>query len=353
MSKSILTEFVSVRTLERILDNFSTATGLACIIRNKNGYPITKISNPTKFWQEVIKNKKVSEDYKTQTLQIFEKVIKTGQNEIYKRFMDTYAFIVPIYIEGKAEAFFVGGLGRLGNPNIEECEKESKQLNMDLDKFLELYLMLPLVTLEKIESSANLLRIIGSTISNLAIEGEEAKAKIEELSENQGYLEEKIKENSKQLHKSEERYKRLFNTINEGVYVTDKNGIITEINKQGAKILGYNSPEEIIGEKIQNIYVNPKDREELLRIISWKGYVESFKPLIKLKDGTQCFIETNSSVIKDKNGLIIGVQGIFKESTKIGEHRSIKTSNQRKKINEPSSTNITSTTNNKNPLRTT
>ncbi len=351
MSKSILTELVSVRTLEKILDNFTSATGLGCVIRDIHGLPITKGSNTTRLWQEVVKHPAIEKQYHEYLMQNFEKVARTGQNEIYKRYIDTYAFIVPIYIEGRAEAFFVGGLGRFGNPNMELCIEEAKKLNIEMDSFLEMYLMLPLVTTEKLEACANLLRIIGSTISTLAKEGTEAKAKLEELSETQDFLEEKIRKNSRDLHESEERYRQLFNTINDGVYVTDEKGIIKEINIQGAKMLGFDSPEEMIGTNMRDTYVNPEDRDEFTRILYWKGHIEHFHPYVQLKDGNKAYFETNSTVIKDKNGKITGVQGIFR-ATNPRQQGNIYQYQQNKTNHEPESAAINQTENDKKPPKT-
>jgi len=351
MSKSILTELVSVRTLEKILDNFSSATGLGCVIRDTKGNPLTKGSHPSRLWQEVVKHPHMEKQYQDYLLQMFEKVTRTGQNEIYKRYIDTYAFIVPIYMEGRAEAFFVGGLGRFGNPNMELCITEAKKLNIDTDSFLEMYLMLPLVTLEKLESCASLLRIIGSTVSTLAKEGTEAKAKLEELSEIQDFLEKKIQKNSNDLHDSEVRYRQLFNTINDGVYVTDEKGIIKEINLQGAKLLGFNSPDELIGTNMRDTYVNPEDRDEFTRIIYWKGHIEHFHPYVRLKNGDKTYFETNSTVIKDKNGKITGVQGIFRA---IGpsHHSNLHQYQRQTNNNEPEPTTLNHAADHKKPSKT-
>lgn len=351
MSKSILTELVSVRTLEKILDNFTSATGLGCVIRDIKGNPLTKGSHPTRLWQEVVKHPHIEKQYQEDLLQIFEKVIRTGQNEIYKRYIDTYAFIVPIYVEGRAEAFFVGGLGRFGNPNMELCINEAKKLNIDMDTFLEMYLMLPLVTLEKLESSASLLRIIGSTVSTLAKDGTEAKAKLEELSEIQDFLKKKIQKNSHDLHDSEERYRQLFNTINDGVYVTDEKGIIKEINLQGAKLLGFNSPAELLGTNMRDTYVNPEDRDEFTRILYWKGHIEHFHPYVRLKSGKKAYFETNSTVIKDKNGKITGVQGIFR-AIGPGHHSNLNQYKRQTNNNELESTTLNDTAHNKKTSKT-
>lgn len=349
MSKTLnLADLLSVRTIEKIIDNFSEATELGCIVRDLNGKAITKACNPTKLWQEVVKHPHIEKEYHTVLLQTLEKCTKTGQIEIYNRYLDTYAFSVPIYIEGRITAFFVGGLARFGNPDMELCAAEAKKLNIDLDAFLEMYLMLPIITQEKLEACANLLRIVGSTISTLAKEGTEAKEKLNELREIQDFLEKKINKSAGQLHVSEERYRNLFNTINDGVYVTDANGILEEINEQGAKMLGYDDPNDLIGTNLRNVYVNPEDRDEFTRILFWQGHIEHFHPHVKLKNGGTTYFETNSTAIKDKNGKIVGVQGIFRT---IGKKHQYNIQNEFKK-NESVTTALKKAKNNQKTSKT-
>jgi hypothetical protein len=41
--------------------------------------------------------------------------------------------------------------------------------------------------------------------------------------------------------------------------------------------------------------------------------VYNFNPYVRLKNGQPKFFETNASVIKDQQGKIIGIQGIFRD----------------------------------------
>jgi diguanylate cyclase (GGDEF)-like protein/PAS domain S-box-containing protein len=52
------------------------------------------------------------------------------------------------------------------------------------------------------------------------------------------------------LKKSEEKYRNLFENMPGAYYRTDKDGNLIMINTEGAKLFGYNSPENILGEKI-------------------------------------------------------------------------------------------------------
>ena len=64
----------------------------------------------------------------------------------------------------------------------------------------------------------------------------------------------------------------------EGVYQCEPemDGVFTWINQAGAEILGYKSPEEVIGTKVKDIYVNPDDRKKVVEKLSkegvWKGF---------------------------------------------------------------------------------
>lgn len=300
-----LTDLVSIRTLEKIQDNFSTATDIAVVIRDARGNPLTKMSNASDLWQAVQKNKEILKESDHILLNAYEKCFKHGQVQIIKRYLDCHAFVVPIYVEGRICAFFIGGLTRYGNPSMNQCVEEATKLGIDIDDFLEMYWALPLVTEDKLMSCANLLKIIASTISTVAKEGTEAKEKVTEMSEMNQFLEKEIRE-------SEERYYKLFNTINDGVYITDENGILKEINTTGAQLLGYKR-EEILGKNMRNIYVNPPDRDRFLKQLYQEGHIELFHAYVRLKDGSEAHFETNATAIKDPNGKIIGVQGIFRD----------------------------------------
>ena len=309
---SSLTELVSIRTLEKIQDNFSEATGIACVIRDVDGRQLTKISNLSLLWQEVQKHPEVEREANERLVEVLDKCAKTGQIQICRRYIDTYAFTVPMYIDSKIVAFFIGGLSRFGNPDMNICIQESRRLGIELDSFLELYLSLPLVTEQRLNACANLLKIIGKTIASLAREGTDAKAKAVEMKSLNNFLEQEIAKGEKELLESEERYRLLFNTINDGVYMTDSNGIANDINITGAKLLGYEL-DELIGSNFRNLYVNPEDRDRFLKKLYRDGHVEHFHPHIRLKNGQTRYFETNATVIRDKTGNIIGVQGIFRD----------------------------------------
>jgi PAS domain S-box-containing protein len=175
-----------------------------------------------------------------------------------------------------------------------------------------MYLELSFVTNERFEACANLLKIVASALSNLSKEGTEAKAKLEDMETLNGMLEKEIEQASVELKLTEDRYRNLFFTVQDGVYITDMTGRVKDINPAGAKMLGYERS-ELIGRFMRDIYINPQDRDEFVKVILKQEKVYNFNPYVRLKNGQPKYFETNASVIKDQQGRIIGIQGIFRD----------------------------------------
>ncbi|MEK7788739.1 MAG: cache domain-containing protein, partial [Planctomycetota bacterium] len=87
-----------------------------------------------------------------------------------------------------------------------------------------------------------------------------------------------LDEKTKEIAASEKRYRELFNSVKEGIYQSEPGveGVFTFINKAGAELLGYSSPEEVIGTKVKNIYVDPEDRRRLCEKLEKDGVWREF-----------------------------------------------------------------------------
>jgi len=119
------------------------------------------------------------------------------------------------------------------------------------------------------------------------------------------------------LKESEEKYRNLFENMPGAYYRADTEGNILMINPPGAKLLGYNSPEEIIGENLaKDLYYIPKDRKVFLEELKKrKGTIKDYEVTLKRRDGTPVTVSTSSHYYYDKEGNIAGVEGIFVDIT--------------------------------------
>lgn len=117
------------------------------------------------------------------------------------------------------------------------------------------------------------------------------------------------------LRESEEKYRAILDNIQDVYYRSDSQGKIVMISPSGAHMLGYGSPDEMIGLDISSRYVNPGDRNALLAVLHSSGFVHDYEVDILRKDGTILTISANSHVCTLPDGTIIGEEGIFRDIT--------------------------------------
>ncbi|MBN1473854.1 MAG: PAS domain S-box protein [Syntrophaceae bacterium] len=125
------------------------------------------------------------------------------------------------------------------------------------------------------------------------------------------------KQMEEELRKSEEKYRTILESIDDGYYETDLEGNYTFFNDAEAKNLGY-SREEMQGMNSRKY----QDEETYKR--TFKAFTDLYRtgePIKALgmeairKNGTKVFNEISASLIRDKQGKPIGFRGITRNVT--------------------------------------
>ncbi|QGY39802.1 PAS domain S-box protein [Pseudodesulfovibrio cashew] len=122
------------------------------------------------------------------------------------------------------------------------------------------------------------------------------------------------KEQETILRKSEEKFRRIFESMREGFVVTDMDGVIQMINPATSVLLGYSS-EEMIGESVAMLYSNPDERRDLRHQLATRGAVTGMQLSATTKDGTPITVEANAHVVRDDDGNPIAMEGTFRDIT--------------------------------------
>ena len=120
------------------------------------------------------------------------------------------------------------------------------------------------------------------------------------------------------LQKSEKKYKDLFDSTLDGIYQIDADGVFILMNPAGAKMFGYESPDEIIGRKGQEYWRDPRDRDVFRAELKVKKSVSGYQMRLKKKNGEPMEIETSTTIKEDKKGVFLGMEGILRDVT---EHK--------------------------------
>lgn len=118
----------------------------------------------------------------------------------------------------------------------------------------------------------------------------------------------------KQLKRSEEKYRTLFEESRDAVYITTRDGRALDVNQSFLDLFGY-FREEIMGEGIKHIYVAERDRESFQENIERAGSVKDYETRYRRKDGTEIDCLETASVRRAEDGTIIGYQGIIRDIT--------------------------------------
>ncbi len=119
------------------------------------------------------------------------------------------------------------------------------------------------------------------------------------------------------LRKSEEKYRTILHSIEEGYYEVDLSGNMTFFNDSMAKILGYTAKEmvNLNNRQYMNEMTAKKVYEMFNQVYQTGIAAKAFDWELIRKDGTRRWVETSVSLIKDPEGHPMGFYGIARDIT--------------------------------------
>lgn len=123
----------------------------------------------------------------------------------------------------------------------------------------------------------------------------------EKLKEYSCKLEELVLDQDKELRNSGIILSTLINNANDGIIITDSNGLITIANKSACKIYEINN---MVGTNIEDLEIHAYNREELLSDLL-KGGALLFETERYKKDGSKIILEVSGNLVKIGNRAIV------------------------------------------------
>ncbi|MBI5945690.1 MAG: PAS domain S-box protein [Chloroflexi bacterium] len=116
------------------------------------------------------------------------------------------------------------------------------------------------------------------------------------------------------LQESEEKYRQIYENLEDMHYQTDYHGILTDISPSVEKQTGYKQA-EVIGHNVMEFYDGPEDYEALVAVIEEKGSVNDFEARLKRKDGKLIFVSITAHAVFDSAGQPVKSEGIIRNIT--------------------------------------
>lgn len=124
------------------------------------------------------------------------------------------------------------------------------------------------------------------------------------------------KEMEEQLRKSEEKYRIIFETVQDVYYEASIDGTILEISPSISILTkGQYSREDLLGKPMASFYEDPEFRNTFLLELSKTGSLSDFELVLRNRDGSIIPASVSSGIIYGENGLPVKITGSLRDIT--------------------------------------
>jgi PAS domain S-box-containing protein len=121
------------------------------------------------------------------------------------------------------------------------------------------------------------------------------------------------KENAERaLRANEEKYRNIYESLEDVYYQTDPDGIITMLSPSVYSLAGW-FPEELIGKPVATVYVDPAQRKLLIETLMAENHVIDHEVTLKKRDGTAIYASICAQTLFDESGAYAGISGLLRD----------------------------------------
>jgi len=115
--------------------------------------------------------------------------------------------------------------------------------------------------------------------------------------------------------KNEARFTELFETLQEGIYITTPDGQILDANPALVRMLGFDTKEELLAKKVPEVFASREERKLLREEVDRQSTVQSREITLQRKDGHPIICLNTAAAVRDSAGTVIRYQGAVMDIT--------------------------------------
>ena len=115
--------------------------------------------------------------------------------------------------------------------------------------------------------------------------------------------------------KNEARFTELFETLQEGIYITTPEGAILDANPAMVRMFGYDSRADLLSVDAKDLYFNPAERAANAQLFDLQNSVVQQELILRRKDGSPIICFNSVTAIRDAAGRILRYQGALMDIT--------------------------------------
>jgi PAS domain S-box-containing protein len=117
------------------------------------------------------------------------------------------------------------------------------------------------------------------------------------------------------LRKNETRFTELFESLQEGIYITTPDGSILDANPALVSMLGYESKEELLKRRVPEIFVDAAERKGFMEQMERQPMIQGREITLIRKDGTSIVCLNTAAPVRDNSGRVVRYQGALMDIT--------------------------------------
>lgn len=305
-----LSDIIDIADIQRFQDIFANTHGVASLITNIDGTPITQPSNFTRLCKNIIRQTEKGCANCFHSDAVIGNFNSKGPNVQRCLSGGLWDAGVSISVGGKHIANWLIGQIRNDHVDIDTMMQYADEIGVDRAEFKAAFDEVPVMSKEQFHNIADLLFFYANELSDKAYRNLQLKKQLEE-NERINIL----------LLEREENLKTTLQSIGDGVISTDKNGYIVNMNPIAEHLCGWKLSEargvplplvfNIINADTRKSVADPvKKVIQSGRIIGLANHT-----ILKSNDGNEYQISDSAAPIKNKEGEIIGVILVFSDVT--------------------------------------
>ncbi|MGH9547594.1 MAG: PAS domain S-box protein [Terriglobales bacterium] len=110
----------------------------------------------------------------------------------------------------------------------------------------------------------------------------------------------------------EQRYRELFDNIQEGLFFSAPDGRFIEVNDALVRMLGYASRDELLQADVRTqVYFSAERHQELAREMEEHGVVRNHEETLRRRDGSAVYVLINAFAVRDTQGRVTQFRGLM------------------------------------------
>ena len=120
------------------------------------------------------------------------------------------------------------------------------------------------------------------------------------------------------LRQAEEKYRNIYENAIEGIFQTSPEGRFISANPALARILGYDSPEELmegVRDVAKQVYIREGQRQEYVRLMEAEGLARNFEAEVCCRDGSVRWVSLNARAVHNAEGSVLYYEGTMESIT--------------------------------------